>query len=286
LLFGARDNSDPAGGFGIIPTNTLNGLKIYAVYSDINGSDLNVIRLGDTGTSQSGASTSLTVQVQGYAVDTVIYNWVPGNSRYELVDAMLVSYFIEVGAQKTSLDILASFVAMETNSNWSNSGTTSTLSEFVELSDGGIVRFTGATVPDQAVIFGNFNHTDGYIKSEFKSELLFNGASNVSPSFFMAMRITDENNFVGIRSFNGLIELYERIGGVASILAAVANPPIGTTLRMELVADEVIVYFDGVQSLFGTTTWLTPGGVGVIVGNWLDAAVDIIDGFKVVVFRG
>jgi hypothetical protein len=167
---------------------------------------------------------------------------------------------------------------MELAPNWSrdNSGTEATntmLRACAGANDTDVIRMLrmnntlDATVTLDGVFFA-----DGYIEGV----LLYASATQYSAAFVMCMRVIDAENSIGIRTYQGNLQVYERSGGVWSPPILTPNPPVGTLVKLQCIGNTVELYFDDVLESSNPVISSSTGGVGVIARAWQIADADVI----------
>jgi hypothetical protein len=95
------------------------------------------------------------------------------------------------------------------------------------------------------------------IKCDFTQHGLTTGES----SFELALRVTDEDNYVGIRSYNGELQVFQRDTAVFTNMGSITQPGDATTvLYIDPTTNEV--FMNGVS--YGITTVPAGGSAGII----------------------
>ncbi len=139
----------------------------------------------------------------------------------------------------------------------------------------GIYTLEGATDPEQAIVYRDFDFRDG----EVSARLLNNFTATSSPDMFLSLRIVDTNNYIGARYTPNGLTLSEVVGGGYTNLVtlAVASGSL-VTLRVDNDFIELLVNGSSVHT--DTVSHIVSGRVGIIARNNASAVpLGVFSGF-------
>ena len=198
---------------------------------------------------QFGSSAGQVATTDGPPAPTVTQTWVPDGNAYDPAE-LSPQWELVGGATATGAQISAS----------------------------GIFQITTQTVPEQAVCL-----TAGGILSPTDVELrvrLISPSAGTTPAFIGCVRVTDANNFVGWRTQNGNIEVFQRVAAAFTSLGSIPNPAPNSIITLRVVGNEVWIN----NNKLNNTNLLTAGRVGTIQRAWSAGSTDIFDEFSYQVF--
>jgi hypothetical protein len=145
--------------------------------------------------------------------------------------------------------------------------------------DGELIRLSSNSgANEQAVCLVGSSTIDGGVS--FILERLGTGTNTAS--FLGAVRVTSNNDFIGVRTYSNELQVYERVGGTFNLLGAVPNPTLGAEIELVAANEDVLLYVDGVNVLTGTTTILTAGSRGIIMREWPNTLQPAVSSFRLV----
>ena len=173
------------------------------------------------------------------------------------------------------------YVPLEDSPEWNN--ITGTEDSIFFIRDRKIYARNSAAPADQCIAFGTQEYTD----VELKCILRYSSTGEQTEPYFLAARMNDFENFVGVTVWQGRVCVYERNGGAWSGLilgedAPLVDPVVDEEITLKLTGSEVEMRaLDGVWH--ATTSVAGPGRVGVLSRKWELATGPFIDNFEVVV---
>ncbi|RKZ93358.1 MAG: hypothetical protein DRQ40_07750 [Gammaproteobacteria bacterium] len=127
---------------------------------------------------------------------------------------------------------------------------------------GGVLQQTATASPEAALRWGSVFAAN----VSARCTLVHLNPSGGNDSFFLSIRLADIDNYIGLRSFNGNIQLYELVAGVESLLAQKAQPAdYVKSVELRAFGDDVVVRISGATLMTATTTLLAAGYVGAIL---------------------
>lgn len=153
------------------------------------------------------------------------------------------------------------YTPMEDGPEWHNVSISPVASNTTD--DHGEVFFNGNTSPRQAIAHGLWNFVDGYIGCIPRFEEPGTGAA----SFFMTIRMADNENFIGLRSYGNLIQVYDVINALLYKIGEVSNSgTLGKDMHLIVSGNRVVVTSDSLNILDVTTLVLDTGFAGCAPG--------------------
>lgn len=103
------------------------------------------------------------------------------------------------------------------------------------------------------------------------------GVSN--GSFFLAVRIVDTDNFIGLRSYQGVTQIYQRVASVFTLLGSFPTTK-GKAVSLKAESDGVFIGINGSYQKCNTaTTHLVSGRFGIISRNRNEPEAKLHRGF-------
>jgi hypothetical protein len=145
----------------------------------------------------------------------------------------------------------------------------------------GQVAFDGPTAPEQAIAYTTNEPADGGIS--FVNRYV--GETIDYSSFWGAIRMQDHATFIGVRFYNGEVQIYERID--LTFLSLGTKPAtqamVGQAVSLIARGAEVLLFIGGSLFLATTTNLLDSGRVGVVARSWPAQSIFVADTYKVII---
>lgn len=144
------------------------------------------------------------------------------------------------------------------------------------------IVFDDITIDGSLVSFTETDYTDPTIRGTLE----FEGNDTTTESFFMVIRALDSDNFIGVRSYNGVLEVYEIISGIPLKLLTSSPSNIGTTgkvISLTVVGTLVTLIVDGISYPCDVAATLASAGrIGVMPANWPSTYISVLSDFEIV----
>lgn len=178
-----------------------------------------------------------------------------------------------VSALKFSMPIIG-YRPLEDHPDWYKLGGSPLTSTAIV---GEMVSFSGSTALDTPVAYD----TTEWLNGTIVADLLYANTAGATGTFIMGTRMVDTENYIGVRTLSGNIEVIEKVASAfGTPTVTVPNPAIGTRIRLDSILNELILYFDDVEVGRGFTTLNVAGRQGLIARAWGAGAQDVIDHFS------
>lgn len=167
---------------------------------------------------------------------------------------------------------LVGYQPLEDHPDWYRLGGVATKTKIL----GETISILGTTSTNTPIVYDATEWANGSVEAE----LLYCGTGTGTATFIMATRLVDNDNYIGLRTYGKKIEVHQKQSGVSTLLFNVANPIVGTIIKLSVINEIVILYFDSLEVNRGITTHRAPGFQGMVARAWSVGAKEIINGFK------
>jgi len=264
--------------YGTVNPPEFLGLKIKELQADtIDG--VVYAKMGESGTEAVPNLPSMKWDVVGFGLAEFVWN--ATYNDYNTINASLATFIANGVGGNLGMNVDPDFVydPITDSADWSRLGTGTSVIR-VRESDGVVVAY-GATSAEASVMYKNNSFDDGFIEATF----LYRQTSNGVASFPMAIRMVSDSTFIGCRSYDTNIEVYERVDGAFNRLIAIPNPSTENyVVRVEVIGTELKMFVDGVLEATVTTAVNAIGGAGMIARGHSGGAIGMANGYSVGAF--
>ena len=226
--YGYAPHATPPYG-GMTPVDFM-GMKIYNMISN-SVSGINGVNMGELGGEKIGDEDFFSASIGNYVNNPVTYIWNEAQGRYVCTDLELANYIKSELNNELLIEAAPSvFNPLEEHPYWTFITGASTTESSLSWANNDISKEVATNgLRDVLLALNDLNSTDKFYDMEVSCNLLrFNGGSTNS-EFPLVVRAFSHDNFIGLRSANDVLEVYERVGGTFRSLMNSAHSTIGMT---------------------------------------------------------
>lgn len=251
--------------YGDLIPNEFAGIPVHSfVCNTVDGMCYG--RMGVDGDLQIPTVEAITWEFTGHG--PVTFNWSVANSRYEVTEQTLADYIASQNGQNVGLTPIPNevFRPLSAHTSW---GLVSQQGEPNTAWIDGNVNFDNS--PEASEGFG----FDTYLDVSVTAQFIYKGSGTLSAAFPLAVRLQSYGDFIGVRPYNGRLELYERTNGTFNKLGDIAFPAAANYPVTLAVAGDQVTISTTENSLTVTTTQLNPGRIGIQARSWLAGSINV-----------